>query len=165
MPCFVTADTGAMTVSPPHSSATSSYSVSCCLILSGSALGRSILLSATMMGTLAALAWLMASTVWGITPSSAAMTSMAMSVACAPRARIDVNASWPGVSRKVIGPAVDLHGVRADVLRDAAGFARRHLRGADGVQQRRLAVVDVAHDGDDRRTGLRLLQVILRRRR
>ena len=42
------------------------------------------------------------------------------------------------------------HVVGADVLRDAAGFARRHLGAADVVQQRGLAVVDVAHDGDHR---------------
>ena len=51
-------------------------------------------------GTFAAFAWLMASSVWGITPSSAATTITAMSVTLAPRARIEVNASWPGVSRK-----------------------------------------------------------------
>ena len=48
-------------------------------------------------------------------------------------------------------PAVDLGLVRADVLRDAAGLGLDHGRGADGVEQRRLAVVDVAHDRDDRR--------------
>ena len=53
-----------------------------------------------MIGTLAALAWLIASSVWGITPSSAATTTTAMSVTFAPRARMAVNASWPGVSRK-----------------------------------------------------------------
>ena len=41
--------------------------------------------------------------VWGFTPSSAATTSTTMSVVCAPRARMAVNASWPGVSMKVIG--------------------------------------------------------------
>ena len=71
---------------------------------SGSASGLSILLTATMIGTLAARAWLMASTVCGITPSSAATTRMTMSVAWAPRARMAVNASWPGVSRKVTLP-------------------------------------------------------------
>ena len=40
----------------------------------------------------------MASRVCGITPSSAATTSTTMSVTFAPRARIRVNASWPGVS-------------------------------------------------------------------
>ena len=37
-----------------------------------------------------------------MTPSSAATTSTAMSVTFAPRARMAVNASWPGVSRKVM---------------------------------------------------------------
>ncbi len=57
-----------------------------------------------MIGTFAARAWLIASCVWGITPSSAATTRMTMSVAWAPRARIAVNASWPGVSRNVTLP-------------------------------------------------------------
>ena len=48
-------------------------------------------------------------------------------------------------------PAVDLGLVRADVLRDAAGLGLDHGRGADRVEQCRLAVVDVAHDRDDRR--------------
>ena len=38
----------------------------------------------------------------------------------------------------------------ADVLGDAAALAGRHLGRADGVEQARLAVVDVAHDGHDR---------------
>jgi hypothetical protein len=63
--------------------------------------GLSILLTATTIGTSAARAWLIASTVCGLTPSSAATTSTAMSVTAAPRARIWVNASWPGVSMKV----------------------------------------------------------------
>ena len=44
---------------------------------------RSILLIATTIGTPAALAWLMASTVWGMTPSLAATTSTTMSVTSA----------------------------------------------------------------------------------
>ena len=43
-----------------------------------------------------------------------------------------------------------LHVVRADVLGDAAGFAGSDLGAADVVQQRGLAVVDVAHDRDHR---------------
>ena len=70
--------------------------------LVGSASSLSILFTATTIGTPAALAWLSASTVCGMTPSSAATTSTAMSVACAPRARMAVNASWPGVSMKVM---------------------------------------------------------------
>ena len=64
--------------------------------------GLSILLMATIDRHLAALACWIASTVCGITPSSAATTSTTMSVTLAPRARIAVKASWPGVSMKVI---------------------------------------------------------------
>ena len=64
---------------------------------------------------------------------------------------------------------VDLVG--ADVLGDAAGLARGDLGLADRVQQRRLAVVDVAHDRDDRRAldevlvGVVVVDVVLARRR
>ena len=115
-----------------------------------------------MIGTSAALAWSIASTVCGITPSSAATTITAMSVTLAPRARMAVKASWPGVSRKVIVLAVVVDLVGADVLRDAARLARDHLGLADRVEQRGLAVVDVAHDRDDRRA---LDQLVLARRR
>ena len=67
----------------------------------GSDSGLSILLTATMIGTSGAFAWSSASIVCGFTPSSAATTSTAMSVTWAPRARIAVNASWPGVSMNV----------------------------------------------------------------
>ena len=70
---------------------------------------------------------------------------------CAPRARISVNASWPGVSRNTTLRSLTCHRVRADVLRDAAGFALGDARLADRVEQRGLAVIDVAHDRDDRR--------------
>ncbi len=69
---------------------------------SGLALGLSILLMAITMGTPATCAWLMASLVWGITLSSAATTIITTSVTLAPLARMAVNASWPGVSRKAI---------------------------------------------------------------
>ena len=64
--------------------------------------GRSILFTATTIGTCAAFACEIDSFVCGMTPSSAATTRTAMSVTFAPRARISVNASWPGVSMKVI---------------------------------------------------------------
>ena len=102
MPMDCRAETSVVMVSPPHCSGTRPCSESCCMTRLGSASSRSILLMATTMGTSAALAWLMASTVWGITPSSAATTSTAMSVASAPRARMAVKASWPGVSMNVI---------------------------------------------------------------
>ena len=100
------ADTGIMMVVPPHCSGTISYSVSCCMTRSGWAPGLSALLMATSTVTLASLACLMASMVWGITPSSAATTSTTRSVTWAPRCRMAVKASWPGVSRKVMGPWV-----------------------------------------------------------
>jgi hypothetical protein len=57
--------------------------------------------------------------------------------------------------------AVVLDLVRADVLRDSAGLGRYHARLADRVEQRGLAMVDVAHDRDDRRPLLeRLLRVV-----
>ena len=62
----------------------------------------STLFTATMIGTAAALAWSMASTVCGITPSSAATTSIDhVGAVCARVPRMAVKASWPGVSRKV----------------------------------------------------------------
>ena len=62
----------------------------------------SILLTATMSATFALWMCFSASSVCGMNPSSAATTSTAMSVTLAPRARILLNAAWPGVSRKVI---------------------------------------------------------------
>ena len=47
--------------------------------------------------------------------------------------------------------------VGADVLRDAARLARRDLGAADVVEQRCLAVVDVAHDRHDRRARQRFV--------
>ena len=45
--------------------------------------------------------------------------------------------------------AADVDVIGADVLRDTAGLAFGDPRFANGVEQRRLAVIDVAHDGDD----------------
>ena len=122
----------------------------------------SILLSATTIGTSAARAWLIASIVCGITPSSAATISTTMSVTWAPRARIFENAAWPGVSMNVISCPSVIDLVRTDVLGDAAGLAGHDVGVADLVEQRGLAVVDVAHDGDDRRAGrLQLLVLVV----
>ena len=51
--------------------------------------------------------------------------------------------------------------VRADMLGNAAGLARGHLRLADVIQQRRFAVVNVAHDRDDRGTRDQLFLAVL----
>ena len=98
--CF--ADIGTQIVSPPHSSGTKPYSVSSCLTLSIFAPSLSILFIATIIETPAAFAWFIASTVCGIIPSSAATIIIAISVTWAPLALIAVNASCPGVSKKVI---------------------------------------------------------------
>ena len=91
-----------------------------------------------------------------------------MSVTFAPRARMELNAAWPGVSRKVICCSSVLpfrmregNGVGADVLGDAAGFAGGDVGLADDVEQRGLAVVHVAHDGDDGRARLEFLRLVL----
>jgi hypothetical protein len=62
-----------------------------------------------------------------------------------------------GRVEEVRAPRVGLHLVGADMLRDAAGLARDDIRLADRVQKRGLAVVDMAHDRDDRRTRLKIL--------
>ncbi|MDT4847447.1 hypothetical protein FQZ97_815020 [compost metagenome] len=93
MPWPVLADTGTNGTSPPYSSGTTSSATSSCFTRSRLASGLSTLLIATTIGTPAAFACLMASLVWGMTPSSAATTRITMSVACAPRARMAVNAS------------------------------------------------------------------------
>ena len=100
MPC--SADTSMNIVSPPYSSATRPNSVSCWRTFAGFAPSLSTLFTATTIGTPAAWAWFSASIVCGMMPSSAATTRIAMSVTWAPRARMAVNASWPGVSMKVM---------------------------------------------------------------
>src|ERR1019366_8444810 len=55
--------------------------------------------------------------------------------------------------------AVQFHVVGADVLGNAAGFTARHVGFADGVQQRSLAVVHVAHDGDHGRPFFEILGI------
>ena len=57
------------------------------------------------------------------------------------------------------GAVLDLVG--ADVLGDAADLAGRDRGLADGIEKRRLAVVDVAHDRDHRRARLEILGRVL----
>ncbi len=102
MPLRSSAETCTNSCVPPQSEGMTSRCDSSCLTRSGLAPTLSILLTATMNGTSAARAWSIASIVCGMTPSSAATTMTATSVILAPRARMAVKASWPGVSRKVI---------------------------------------------------------------
>ena len=71
----------------------------------------------------------------------------------------DVGAAGPHLGEGLVARGVDegdrlavlLDLVGADVLGDATGLAGDDVGRADAVEQQRLAVVDVAHDGDDRR--------------
>src|SRR5207248_2054898 len=101
-PWRVFALTSTNSISPPHSDGCSPRCVISVRTRSGCAPSLSTLFTATIIGTSAARAWSIASSVCGLTPSSAATTITARSVTRAPRARIAVNASCPGVSRKVI---------------------------------------------------------------
>ena len=56
------------------------------------------------------------------------------------------------------------HLIGADVLGDAAVLAAGHVGGAQGVEQRGLAVVDVTHDGHHRRAGHQVIVDVLARR-
>ena len=156
MPAPVFADTGMNCASPPYSSGITLSATSSCLTRSRFASGLSILLIATTIGTLPAFACAIASFVCGITPSSAATTRITMSVTFAPRARIAVNASWPGVSRNVITPffVCTWYAPMCCVMPPASPLATRVRRIV--IEQRRLAVVDVTHHGDDRRPRLGL---------
>src|SRR5690606_14299233 len=55
---------------------------------------------------------------------------------------------------------VSFYVVCTDMLGNAASFARRYLGATNVVEQRGLAMVNVAHDGDHRRTRLRLALVM-----
>ena len=70
----------------------------------------------------------------------------------------DLGAAGPHLGERLVAgrveegdrPAAVLDAPGADDLRDAAGFGGGDVALANLVQQRRLAVIDVAHDGDDR---------------
>ncbi len=53
------------------------------------------------------------------------------------------------------------HLIGADMLGDATGLTGSHGGLAQGIQQAGLAVVDMAHDGDDRRARLQIMLFIL----
>ena len=99
---FFNAETSTNKVSPLRSSAISSYCIISFLILLIFFSGKSHLFIATIIGTLAAFACFMASTVCGLTPSSAATTKTTISVIFDPLALISVKAACPGVSMNVI---------------------------------------------------------------
>ena len=101
-PDLVLAETSIHWISPPISSGINSCWSNSVLTFWGLASGLSHLFTATIIGHDAALACLIASTVCGLIPSSAATTKITISVTLAPLALISVNASCPGVSIKEI---------------------------------------------------------------
>ena len=164
-PTPVIAETSTNMVSPPYSSGTRPYSVSWPRTLVGSAPSLSILLTATTIGTSAARAWF--ERLDGLRHH--AVVGRHHQHGDVGRLRA---AGTHGGERLVARGvdegdlalvAVDLGGhlVGADGLGDATGLAGHHVGLADGVQQLRLAVVDVTHDGDDRRTGREVLLAAL----
>ena len=71
-----------------------------------------------------------------------------------------------GVARRVdegdFRPRRRSHLVGADVLGDAARFARGDFGRADRIEQRGLAVIDMTHDGDDRRARHEIRRIVRR---
>ncbi|SKY18313.1 Uncharacterised protein [Mycobacteroides abscessus subsp. abscessus] len=59
--------------------------------------------------------------------------------------------------QSIVAVEVRIHLVGTDVLGDATGLALTHVLLTDGVEQAGLAVVDVTHDGDHRRTLFEIL--------
>ncbi|TPW01439.1 MAG: Uncharacterized protein FD124_3706, partial [Alphaproteobacteria bacterium] len=66
-----------------------------------------------------------------------------------------------GIEERDALAVLQAHLVGADVLRDAARFAGDNVGFAERVEQRGLAVVDVAHDGHDRRARGQIFRRVL----
>ena len=130
---------------------TTPASVSSVLTRSGFASGLSILLSAMMIGTFAALAWLDRLERLG---HDAVVRGDDDDRDVGDLRAAGAHGRERLVARRVEeddAPVAAGHVARADVLGDAAALAGRDGGRADGVEEARLAVVDVAHDGHDRR--------------
>src|SRR3972149_6384217 len=107
------------------------------------------------MGTPAALAWFMASMVCGITPSSAATKDYDVGRLRAPGPNCREGLVAGRVEERHVA-LVEMHVIGAYVLGYSARLAAHYVRLPYRVEERGLAVVDVAHDGYDRRPGLQL---------
>ena len=88
------------------------------------------------------------SRVWGMTPSSAAMTSMTRSIPPTPASMFLTKRSWPGTSTMpTVRPSRSVEVGEAEVDGDPALLLLLQAVGVDagqGLDQRGLAVVDVA---------------------
>ena len=164
-PTPVIAETSTNIVSPPYSSGTRPYSVSWPRTLVGSAPSRSILFTATTIGHVGGQ---------GVVERLDGLRHHAVVGRHHQHGdvgRLRTTGTHGGerlVTRGVDEGdlalvAVDLGGhlVGTDGLGDATGLAGDHVGLADRVEQLRLAVVDVTHDGDDRRTGREVLLATL----
>ncbi len=153
MPKFWRAEISTMMVSPPQASGTRPCSDSCCMTRLGSALSRSILLMATMIGHVGGL---------GVVEGLDGLRHHAVVGGHHQDDDVgDLGAPGAHGGERLVAGGVDegdqlpvvVDLVGADVLGDAAGLAGHHVGLADAVQEERLAVVDVAHDGHDGRAG------------
>ena len=61
-----------------------------------------------------------------------------------------------GVQKSDFGAGGEFHLIGADMLGDAASLMRRDASMAERIQQAGFAVIDMAHDGDDRRARLQV---------
>ena len=149
--------------SPPHSDGTTPCSTIWVRTRFGSASSLSILLTATTIGTSAAFAW---------SSASSGLRHHAVVGRHDEHGDVgDLRAAGAHRGERLVARGVDerdvavahVRLVRADVLGDAAELAGDDVGLADRVEQLRLAVVDVAHDGDDRRPRhqLRLVDLLL----
>ncbi len=150
-PWWVFALTSTNSISPPHSAGCKPCWVISVRTRSGCAPSLSILLTATMIGTsrgARVVDRLLGLRLHAVVGSDHDHREVGHARAAGAHRRERL------VARRVEEGDLLLavvHLVGADVLGDAASLARRHLGRADRVQQRGLAVVDVAHDRDHRR--------------
>ena len=158
MPSPASAEIGTTTVSPPNSSGTSAAPINSCFTRSGLAFGRSVLLTATTIGTPAARAWvdrlarLRHHSVVGGDDDDRDVRDLRAASAHLRERRVA-----RGVDEGEHAPIRRGGLIGADVLGDAAGFAIDDPGAPDRVEQCRLAVVDVPEHGHHRRARLRVL--------
>src|SRR5438093_2060819 len=97
--------------------------------------------------------------VCGMRPSSAATTSTTISVTFAPRAHRR-KGSVPRRVDKGKCRAIVINAIGADMLSNAPGFARRDTGFANGVHQCCLAMINMAHERDNRWPQLEFLLLL-----
>ena len=151
MPVRSSAETCTNSCVPPQSEGITSRWESSCLTRSGLAPGLSILLTATMNGTSAARS---------VVDRLDRLRHDAVVGGHHDHRDVgDLGAAGAHGGERLVARGVEegdlaavvVHLVGADVLGDAAGLAGRDLGRADRVEERRLAVVNVAHHRDHRR--------------